>query len=147
MLLNPKFGIIGMLAYPYYFFLEMLGAAIEVAGYAVFILAIVIGRASGPYVVAFLLVAFVLGIALSVAAVGLEELTFRRYPRMKDLLALFGLAVLEGFGYRQIATLWRVRGLVSVLRRKKGWGEMTRKGFAAPASPPHGLAPTRPVVD
>jgi cellulose synthase/poly-beta-1,6-N-acetylglucosamine synthase-like glycosyltransferase len=134
MLFNPRYGIVGMLAYPYYFFLEMFGAAIEVAGYAVFILAVVLGRANGPYVVAFLLVAIVLGIALSVAAVGLEELTFRRYPRMQDLLLLFGIAVLESFGYRQLATLWRVRGLVSALRGKKGWGDMTRRGFARGAT-------------
>ena len=130
MLLNPRYGLIGMLAYPYFFFLEMFGAAIEMAGYAAFILALVLGRANGPYVVAFLMVAVLLGIALSVAAVGLEELTFRRYPRMKDLLALFGLAVIEGFGYRQLSTFWRARGLLSALRGKKSWGEMTRKGFA-----------------
>jgi cellulose synthase/poly-beta-1,6-N-acetylglucosamine synthase-like glycosyltransferase len=141
MLLNPRYGIVGMLAYPYFFFLEMFGAAIEVSGYAAFILAVVLGRANGPYVVAFLAVAVALGIALSVAAVGLEELTFRRYPRVRDLLALFGLAVLEGFGYRQLATLWRVRGFVSALRGKKGWGDMTRKGFAPAARTQGGHAP------
>jgi cellulose synthase/poly-beta-1,6-N-acetylglucosamine synthase-like glycosyltransferase len=48
MLLNPRYGIVGMLSYPYFFFLEMLGGAIEMAGYAAFILAIVLGRTSGP---------------------------------------------------------------------------------------------------
>jgi cellulose synthase/poly-beta-1,6-N-acetylglucosamine synthase-like glycosyltransferase len=134
MLLNPRYGVVGLVAYPYFFFLEMCGAAVEVAGYVTFALAVVLHRANASYVVAFLMVAIVLGIALSIAAVGLEELSFRRYPRTRDLLALFGLAVLEGFGYRQLSTFWRARGLFSALRGKKGWGEMTRKGFASAAA-------------
>lgn len=134
MLCNPHYGVVGLVAFPYFFFLEMCGAAVEVVGYVTFVLAVLLHRANAPYVVAFLMVAIVLGIALSIAAVGLEELSFRRYPHLRDLLALFALAVLEGVGYRQISTLWRARGLVSALRRKKGWGEMTRKGFAPAAA-------------
>ena len=133
LLLNPRFGVLGLLAFPYFFFLEMLGAAVEVAGYVAFAAAVALHQANEPYVLAFLMLAFVLGIALSIAAVGLEELGFRRYRRVRDLLAMFGLAVIEGIGYRQLNTFWRARGLVSVLRGKKGWGQMTRQSFAAAA--------------
>ena len=129
LLLNPRFGRIGLLAFPYFFFLEMLGPAVELAGYVAFAVLVATGRADGPFVVLFLLVAFGFGVALSVAAVGLEELSFRRYPRLRDVVRLFALAVLENFGYRQLSTFWRVRGMFSTLRRKKGWGAMTRKGF------------------
>lgn len=129
LLCNPRYGRIGLLVYPYFFFLEMLGPVVELAGYVAFAVLVTLGRASGPFVVAFLTVAFVFGVALSIAAVGLEELTFRRYPRLRDLVHLFALAVAENFGYRQLSTYWRVRGMVSVLRRKKGWGAMTRRGF------------------
>lgn len=71
---------------------------------------------------------------LSIAAVGLEELTFRRYPKFTDLLQLFGLAVIENFGYRQLTTYWRIRGFISALRGKTGWGQMERKGFAQKSS-------------
>ncbi len=131
LLLNPRFGVLGLLAFPYFFFLEMLGAAVEVGGYVAFVLAVALHRANAPYVVAFLMLAFVLGIALSIAAVGLEELGFRRYRRLRDLLAMFGLAVVEGLGYRQLNTFWRARGLWSALRRRHEWGAMTRQSFAA----------------
>ena len=36
---------------------------------------------------------------------------------------------LENLGYSQLNTLWRVRGLLTALRGKGGWGVMTRKGF------------------
>ena len=90
-----------------------------------------LGRASGPYVLAFLAVAFALGLSLSFAAVGLEELSFRRYPRKRDLLTLLFVAVAENIGYRQISIWWRLRGMISKFRGAKAWGAMERKGFAA----------------
>ncbi len=131
LLLNPRYGAVGLLSFPYFFFLEMLGPVIEVVGYAAFILTIALGLASLPYVLAFLALAIAFGIALSVAAIGLEELTFRRYQRTGDLGQLFWLALLENFGYRQLNSVWRIRGMWSVLRGKKGWGVLERKGFAA----------------
>jgi hypothetical protein len=134
MLLNPRYGTVGVLAFPYYFFLEVIGPIIESFGYVAFVTAILLGRASMPYVVAFLAVAFAFGIALSFAAVGLEELSFRRYPRFRDLVTLLGVAVTENFGYRQMSTYWRFRGMVSKLTGAKAWGAMERKGFQAPSS-------------
>lgn len=129
MLLNPRYGKVGMLAFPYFFFLEVFGPIIEGIGYLTFVIAVILGRTSMPYVVAFLAVAFAFGIALSFAAIGLEELSFRRYPRFSDLARLLWVAVTENVGYRQLSTYWRVRGMVSKLRGAKAWGAMERKGF------------------
>jgi Na+/alanine symporter len=99
-------------------------------GFLAFALTVALGRASGAFVVAFLLLAFALGTALSVAAIGLEELTFRRYPHTSDLGKLMLTSVVEAVGYHQLSTWWRLRGLWAALRQRGGWGEMTRKGFA-----------------
>jgi cellulose synthase/poly-beta-1,6-N-acetylglucosamine synthase-like glycosyltransferase len=133
MLFNPRYGRIGLLAYPYFLLFEMLGPVIEASGYVAFLATLAVGRASLPYALAFLSLTGALGVALSLAAVGLEEATFRRYPRAKDLLHLFWLAVVENFGYRQLAEFWRVRGVWSKLRGVRSWGEMERKGFRMPA--------------
>lgn len=130
MMFDPAYGRIGMIAMPHFFFLEMWGPVIEVIGYLAFALTLALGLASVPYVLAFFMVAIVLGVVLSVAAVGLEEITFRRYPRFKDLLSLFMLAIIENLGYRQIVTFWRVKGMVSFFARKKSWGTAVRKGFS-----------------
>jgi cellulose synthase/poly-beta-1,6-N-acetylglucosamine synthase-like glycosyltransferase len=130
MLLNPRYGPVGVLAFPYFFFLEMLGPVIEVVGYAAFTVTVILGLATTPYILAFLALAIVLGIALSVAAIGLEELTFRRYRRSSDLAHLFWLAVAENIGYRQLNSFWRIQGVVSALSGKEAWGELQRKGFA-----------------
>ncbi len=129
MLFNRRYGKAGLLAFPYFFFLEMLGPVIEALGYASFLVSVAFGRADPVFIVAFLSVAVVLGVGLSISAVALEELSFRRYPRMRDLLRLFGLGILENFGYRQLSAWWRLKGTISALRGVEGWGSMTRKGF------------------
>ncbi|MCS3685907.1 hypothetical protein GGP76_003288 [Salinibacter ruber] len=70
--------------------------------------------------------------ALSLSAVTLEELTFRRYEKTADFAQLLFLPVVETFGYRQINAWWRVRGLWSYFRGNKEWGAMERAGFDSP---------------
>lgn len=134
MLFNPRYGHIGTVVFPYFFFLEMFGPALETLGYVTFGVTVLGGRADATYVLAFIALAVVFGLALSLAAIALEELSFRRYPRAADLISLLALAVVETVGYRQLSTWWRTRGLVAALRGKRGWGEMTRKGFSGARS-------------
>jgi len=126
---NPKYGVPGMVGLPYYVAFELLGPIVEVLGYFAFLTAVMMGRASGVYVVAFLGVAVFLGSALSVGAVALEEISFRRYRRFGDLVTLLGVALIENFGYRQVSMWWRLRGLVSAVRGDLGWGTMDRQGL------------------
>nr|WP_221231664.1 glycosyltransferase family 2 protein [Salinibacter ruber] len=132
MLLNPRYGTVGMLAYPFFYMLETFGPILELMGYITFVVALIAGTLSGPFMLAFFLVAFMLGTALSLSAVTLEELTFRRYEKTADFAQLLFLPVVETFGYRQINAWWRVRGLWSYFRGNKEWGAMERAGFDSP---------------
>lgn len=133
MLLNPRYGRIGLVAFPYFFFLEMIGPLIELLGYISFILLLVLGYVDPLYMVTFIMVAVVLGVAISVASIGMEELTFGRSRSTRDLLRLLLLSLLENVGYRQLSTYWRVKGLLSV--RRMTWGAMARRGFTRTPPP------------
>jgi cellulose synthase/poly-beta-1,6-N-acetylglucosamine synthase-like glycosyltransferase len=129
MLLNPRYGVVGLLAYPFFYVLETFGPILELAGYITFVITLVTSTLSGPFLLAFFLVAFMLGMALSLSAVALEELTFRRYEKTSDLAQLFLLPAVEVFGYRQLNAWWRIKGLWSYLRSNEEWGVMERTGF------------------
>lgn len=129
MLLNPGYGRIGMLAFPYYYFLEMLGPVIEGVGYVAFGVTVALGLATLPYIVAFLGLAVVLGIVLSWMSLVMEEMSIGRYQQPGDFRKLFLLTFLENAGYRQLSVWWRLRGLISYARGVESWGEMTRSGF------------------
>jgi cellulose synthase/poly-beta-1,6-N-acetylglucosamine synthase-like glycosyltransferase len=136
MLFNPRYGRVGMAAYPYFFFLETFGVGVEIAGYLAFAVTVVMGLAAPVYVAGFFMAAFAFGMVLSIAAVGLEELGFRRYPKVSHLAHLFLLAAAENVGYRQLISFWRLHGMISALRGVRTWGEQERRGFDDTSVPP-----------
>jgi cellulose synthase/poly-beta-1,6-N-acetylglucosamine synthase-like glycosyltransferase len=129
MLLRPRYGTVGLIAMPYFFFFEFFGPVVELLGYAAFALGLLLGYLNAPFALAFFLAAVGLGALLSTAAVFLEELRLERYPRWRDLLKLTAYGILENFGYRQLNTVWRALAIVSFLRKDSDWGAMERKGF------------------
>lgn len=131
MLLNPKYGRLGMLAMPYFFFIEMLGPVIELLGFTYFLMVLFLGGFNSTFVLLFLTASVFLGMVLSVTSVLCEELSFRRYPTMGNIANLTLYAFLENIGYRQIHTWWRFKGLVDFLKGDKQWGVMTRTGLAS----------------
>jgi cellulose synthase/poly-beta-1,6-N-acetylglucosamine synthase-like glycosyltransferase len=141
MLLRPKYGRIGMLAFPYFWFMEGFGPVVELAGYVAFVVAIALGWASMAYVLAFLILAVVFGTLLSVAAVALEELVFRRYQHPADFSRMLLLSVVENFGYRQLLAFWRFRGVVSAVLGRQEWGRMERRGVIRPQDDAERLEP------
>jgi len=134
MLFNPRYGRVGLIAVPFYTFGEMLAPLIEVLGYVVTIAGAAAGVVSLSFALLFLLVAWGYGMLLSLWAVVLEEVSFRRYRRPADLVRLVLFAMLENFGYRQRTVWWRLRAFFTVWRQRRVWGEMTRKGFEAVGS-------------
>jgi cellulose synthase/poly-beta-1,6-N-acetylglucosamine synthase-like glycosyltransferase len=129
MLLNPKYGVLGMVAMPYFFIFEMLGPFVETLGYVVVLLSFLFGVLNLEFFLMFLAAAVLYGIFLSVASILLEEVSFRRYPGWIDLTKLLVFSVLENFGYRQLLSLFKVKAFWDVLRRKRDWGKMDRAGF------------------
>ncbi|WP_434457448.1 glycosyltransferase family 2 protein [Stutzerimonas urumqiensis] len=127
--LSRRGGAAGWLAWPFMALFEWLGPLIELVGYVFMIAGFVLGAVSYTALTAFLLVAIGMGILLSVNGLLLETLSFRVYSRRRDMLQLFLMAILENFGYRQLNTLWRVRGLWQWFSRSKhNWGVMKRSG-------------------
>ncbi len=128
MLFNPKYGRLGMAAMPFFLFVELIAPVIELGGYLIFLLSYLIGAINITFFLLFLTSAILLGVIMSVLAVLIEELTFRRYDRMWDVLILVVYAFLENFGYRQIYAWWRFKGLIDYFKGDLEWGEMKRGG-------------------
>lgn len=131
MAFNPKYGSIGLIAFPMSLVTDVLGPIVEVLGYLLIPIFWLLGMLSLNFFLAFTSLVFAYGVFISAASLILEEMELKRVPRARDLLILIGIAVIENFGYRQINNWWRVVGWWQFLRKKKGWGEMKRKGFTA----------------
>jgi len=132
MIANPRYGAVGMLSLPFLTLFEFLGAFIEATGYVIVPVGLLIGAVNVPFALLFFAIAVLSGVLLSLSAVLLDDLAFRRFGRLRDLFLLIAIAVVENFGYRQILTIYRVRGFFAYLRGDSAWGTIRRTGFDTP---------------
>lgn len=129
LLFHPRGGLVGWVAFPFMLIFEFFGPVLEISGYVFVILGLLLGFVSCRIAILFFTLAVGLGVLISVVSLLIEEITFRVYGGIRQILALFVAAILENFGYRQLISWWRLQGVWRLLlRRRSEWGEMKRVG-------------------
>jgi cellulose synthase/poly-beta-1,6-N-acetylglucosamine synthase-like glycosyltransferase len=131
---NPRYGAMGLVGLPYFVVVELLAPVTELIGWIALVTWVVVGALNAEVALLFFALAYGLNAIHGALAVLADELSFPRYRRIRDRLAIIGWAMLETFGYRQLTVLWRVRGLWRFLRGRTDWGRMERRGFSPPAA-------------
>jgi len=129
MMFNPKYGVIGMLSFPFFFIFELLGPIIEILGLLMISISYLLGFLDITFMLLFLVVSMFFGSIISVGTLVLEEISFGKYQGNRDFMRLILYAFLENIGYRQMTLVWRVKGIWAYLRGDRRWGKMKRKGF------------------
>jgi cellulose synthase/poly-beta-1,6-N-acetylglucosamine synthase-like glycosyltransferase len=130
MMLNPRYGRVGMIAFPYFVFFEALGPMVEALGYVVLVLGFIFHFLFLQFALLFLALSVLYGMLLSQMAVGIETLLLSRYPRFSDRIVLVAAALLEFVGYRQILTFERLIATFQINKRRGQWGAMKHVGMA-----------------
>jgi cellulose synthase/poly-beta-1,6-N-acetylglucosamine synthase-like glycosyltransferase len=130
MAFNPKYGSIGMVSMPYFIFIEFLGPVVELTGYLYIILSFFLGGMNEEIALLLFLLFVIYGSIYSMLAVLMEEWSLKRYPKARHIVVLFFYSLTETFWYRPLTIIWRCQGILDVLRKKRGWGEMQRKGVS-----------------
>jgi cellulose synthase/poly-beta-1,6-N-acetylglucosamine synthase-like glycosyltransferase len=130
--LGPRYGVIGLVALPWYWLFELLAPVLELTGLAVIGLGTALGVINLAVFWLFMAVAYGFGIVVTLAAMAIEELTFPKYRRWRDIGVALLACFAENLGYRQATAWWRAEGWWASLRgRTQVWGTMTRTGFAS----------------
>ena len=133
MLLNPRYGAVGMLGMPFYLVTECFAPILELAAAVTLVLAVVVG-VFDPW--AFL--AFVGAISLCNACFTLAALVVQdrlmREMEWRDLLRLVLVSPLELVLYRPWLTVARLKGTIDLIRGRKGWNKFDRNPRHAPAA-------------
>ncbi|MDQ1147276.1 cellulose synthase/poly-beta-1,6-N-acetylglucosamine synthase-like glycosyltransferase [Bacillus sp. SORGH_AS 510] len=128
--LNPKYGSIGFLAFPYFWIVEFLGPIVELSGYIFMVLCLFLGGIYIEYSILLFLLSCLYGSIFSMAAVLLEEWSLTKYPKVSDIVKLFLYSLTETLWYRPLTVLWRCEGIWQMIIGDKSWGEMKRKGVS-----------------
>jgi hypothetical protein len=105
----------------------MLGVGVVAVG-------LVLGVVNVEFALLFGAIAIGYGLLLSLLALAVEEFSYRRYRRWRDLGSGVAAALLENVGYRQLHAWWRLQGLVHSLRGTPSpWDVLPRTGFDPPS--------------
>jgi cellulose synthase/poly-beta-1,6-N-acetylglucosamine synthase-like glycosyltransferase/tetratricopeptide (TPR) repeat protein len=132
--MKPRYGAMGMVAFPYFVIVELLAPVVEMFGLCALAIGLALHAFDAPFALMFFLFAYGFGALLTIISITMDELCLGRYTRMRDraLLVLWTLA--ENLGYRQLTVYWRLRGFEKFFRRQQAWGDMKRKGFGPAAA-------------
>jgi cellulose synthase/poly-beta-1,6-N-acetylglucosamine synthase-like glycosyltransferase len=130
MLLNPRYGRVGVIAVPYFWLFEGLGPVVEAVGFVCFAASAIAGILDPFYLWLFLTLAILHGMVLSQVAAGVEAMLLHRYSSLSDRLTLFAASLVEFLGFHQLLALERCVATFRV-GKDQAWGEMPRTGIPA----------------
>lgn len=126
---NPRYGVLGLLSYPYWFFFEWLAPIIEFLGITFFLVLVLMGNTNWEFSLILISMVYFFSVALSTVAIVFEEMSYQQYTKGKDLVKLLLIAFIEPFLYHPLTVFWAIQGNIHKFMGKNTWGAMTRKGF------------------
>lgn len=128
MMFNPSYGRAGLIAMPYFFIFEFIGAFIEVQGYLMVILAIMLGLMNFEIATLLFISMILIGTLISLSSLVIAQKDLE-YLTRKDILILIFYSIAENFGPRQMLSIWRFGATMKILWKQEGWGQAQRRGF------------------
>jgi cellulose synthase/poly-beta-1,6-N-acetylglucosamine synthase-like glycosyltransferase len=132
MFFNPKYGILGLVSYPYWFFAEWLAPLLEASGIIYILVAAYFGWVSWKFCMLLLLFVYSFSMCISIFAIAFQEVAYHKYETPSDVLKLFLTVFIEPFLHHPRTVWWSLQGNYDKLTgKKRGWGTMTRTGFNA----------------
>ncbi|WP_042347104.1 glycosyltransferase family 2 protein [Bacillus massiliigorillae] len=130
MTLNPKYGAIGMISFPYFWLVECLGPIVELIGYIYIIIAFFLGSIYYEFSFLLILLFIIYGSVFSVASILLEAWTMNVYPKIGDLTKIILISFTEIFWYKPLTLFFRFEGMIRFFLGRNDWGKIKRKGLS-----------------
>ncbi len=127
MLANPKYGLVGLIAYLYFLVYELLSPYIEVFGLLTVALAFFVDLINVPFMVLFFLIYVVYSAIMSLTAFFARIHTVDLQLTVTDVLKAMGLCVVEVSFLRLILAFVRATSLIGYKRKKHNWGRIERQ--------------------
>lgn len=131
MFFSSKYGRLGLISYPYWFFYEWLAPLLEFFGMITIILFWYLGILNWDFFFAITMTIYLYSIMFSFYAILWDTYSYNEYRNTKDILTLMFCALIEPVVFHPVVVWAAVRGNYKKLFRvKSGWGSQVRKGFA-----------------
>jgi poly-beta-1,6-N-acetyl-D-glucosamine synthase len=129
MFFNPRYGVLGIVSYPYWFFFEFLAPLIEFFGFIFVVVLAIFGFINWSFFVALFLFVYSFAVLYSSFAILMEVMTYNQYKKRSDVFRLLLAAMIEPFVFHPFLVWSAIRGNIDLIKKKNSWGEMSRQGF------------------
>ncbi len=139
MLFEPKYKMIGLFAFPYYFFFELFSPVIKIFTILFLIFAAIIGLLNQSWILlTVIFTTLASAIITSLATVYIEQWSIKhglssydalRYKTGKDWISLLIMSVAGDFIYAPFRIFAQLSGLKDFIYKKNEWYKFARKGF------------------
>lgn len=127
---NPKYGITGMLVFPYFVFFEFLVPILELLGLIVIIISLFILDVNVDFLLWMTLAIYLFFQTITLISILIDEFLFKNYSSLREILILITMSMVEPIIYHPVNTYAYLKGYWLFFRRKElKWGEMKRQGF------------------
>ena len=138
--LNPYYGKIGMISYPYWLLFEWLAPLIEAFGIFLLVLFSLLGVINISFLYLFIALIYGYTVSFTIATLYIEEITFFQYKKRRQLLRLVLAGLLEPLIFHPFLVYCSVTGNWDYFfEGKKAWGSMKRVGFKKPGNDDRGV--------
>ncbi len=128
--MNPKYGLMGILSYPFWLLFEYLAPFVEIAGITYFFILVFMGNVNWMYFISLFLMVYIFAVFISVLALLAEEITFHKYNKKSDALKLVAMAFVEPFLFHPLTLCYALMGNLFLLFGINEWGNMKREGLS-----------------
>lgn len=126
---NPRYGVLGMISYPFWALFEKAAPIIESTGFIYTFILLFIGEFSAIYFFSLLVLMYLLTLLISAFSILYEQISYNNYKDKKDLNRLILTVLVEPILVHPKIIFWGLKGHLDFITGKGGWGKMIRTGF------------------
>lgn len=127
---NKKYGITGMLAYPYFLFFEFAVPILEAIGLLTLFFTLLFYDLQVHSLLVITIAIYLFYTSITLLSVLADQLFYKHYSSIKEMFSLVLTVFAEPLVYHPLNVAASLTGYYYFLiNKKKKWGEMTRKGF------------------
>lgn len=127
---NPKYGMTGLVILPYYLFFEFAVPILEILGLIVLTLDFLFFSINYNFLFIASAFVYLFYIAITLISVFLDQLIYKHYTGIKEVLILLVMVFIEPVVFHPINVYASIKGYWHFFRQKEqSWGVMVRQGF------------------
>lgn len=113
---NPKYGLLGLVNFPYWFFFEWITPFFKLLCLSVLTVLAFTANLNWEHICVLLLMIYFFAVLLSAISVLFEEKSYRPYSSTKDVLRILGYIFIEPVVYHPLTIYWKIAAYIGTKR-------------------------------